>query len=102
MTVQDSWHMTPCGLVNNYRQYLSAARLGVTFNNCEGEGIKVFRNLGNFQSPRRIPESLCLQNEVSETQTFAMYSEHVVFGNPSRTNGGDRQLSEFNLWTMRV
>jgi hypothetical protein len=83
MTVQVSWHMTPCGLVNNYRQYLSAAKLGVIFNNFEGEGIKVFRNLGNYQSARRIPESLCFQNEMSEAQNFAMYSEHIVFGNPS-------------------
>jgi len=75
--------MTPCGLVNNYRQYLSAATLGVIFNNHEVEDIKVFRNLGNYQSSRRIPESLCLQNEMSETQNFAMYSEHIVFGNPS-------------------
>jgi hypothetical protein len=83
MTVQVSWHMTPCRLVNNYRQYLSATRLGVIFNKPEGEGIKVFRNLGNFQSPRRIPESLCVQNEMSERQNFATYSEHIVFGNPS-------------------
>lgn len=92
ITVQVSWHMTPCGLVNNYRQYLSAARHGVIFNNFEGEGIEVFRNLGNYQSPRRIPESLCLQNKMSETRNFAIYSEHIVFANPSRTNGGDRQF----------
>lgn len=48
MTVRISWRMTPRGLVNNYRQCLSAARLGVIFNNLEVEGIKVFRNLGNY------------------------------------------------------
>jgi hypothetical protein len=40
---------------------------------------------------------LCFQNEMSEAQNFAMYSEHIVFGNPSWTNGRERER-ETIIW----